>query len=102
MKNTQKNDTAFDESMRRLGGILANPSLVTSYQHTTPLLERARLRRMGLDRAQAKQILDGMCRHGVLDLGVREVIARVCLQQRVQPDEALRMLLRGENWPEEE
>ncbi|MCD7749532.1 MAG: hypothetical protein LUH42_05735 [Oscillospiraceae bacterium] len=95
----EKND--FDESLRRLGGILASPSLVLSYEHTTPLMERSWLRRLGLDKAQADEFIDLLCQHGLLDEGAKSVIETVCVQRRVTPGEAAALLLKGEGWPED-
>ena len=102
MEQKNRQNTALDESLRRLGGILASPSLVMSYEHTTPLLERGRLRRMGLSASQAKIMLDGLCEHGLLDRGAQAVILQVCRERDIEPAQALQMLLRGEGWPEEE
>ena len=102
MEHKNRQNTALDESLRRLGGILASPSLVMSYEHTTPLLERGRLRRMGLSAPQAKIMLDGLCEHGLLDRGAQAVILQVCREENVDPKQALELLLRGECWPEGE
>ena len=98
--NNEKN--ALDESLRRLGGIFASPSLVTSYEHTTPLLERSYLRRIGLSKAEASQLLEKLCEHGMLDGGARALLEKVCAERRISGRDAARMLLRGEGWPEEE
>lgn len=92
---------APDESLRRLGGILRSPSLVMSYGHTTPLAERAFLRRLGLSRTEADAFLEKMCERGVLDGGARELIGRVCAEKRITGGEAARLLLSGACWPEE-
>lgn len=101
MKN-EREKTAPDESLRRLGGILASPSLVTSYEHTTPLLERAFLRRLGLSRDEADLFLEKMCRHGLLDRGARPLVAEICAETGLSGGEAARLLLTNdERWPEE-
>lgn len=92
----------LDESLRRLGGILASPSLVMSYEHTTPRMERAWLRRLGLDRTEETAFLDLLCRHGLLDAGARAVIGDLCRRRGISPEEAVRSLLAGEGWPDEE
>lgn len=80
---------------------MASPSLVLSYEHTTPLLERSWLRRLGLNKEQADAFIDLLCQHGLLDQGARSVIEAVCLQRRVTPGEAAALLLQGEGWPED-
>jgi hypothetical protein len=97
-----KSKDSLDESMRRLGGILASPSLVTSYEHTTPLLERAWLRRAGLTREETKTFLSLLCQKGLLDIGAKAVVLDVCRRQHLEPKTALRRLLEGQDWPEEE
>ena len=97
-----KNTNALDESLRRLGGIFASPSLVLSYEHTTPLLERAFLRRVGLTKDEAGRFLEKMCEHGMLDGGAKPLLYRVCAEQGISGAEAARLLLRGEGWPEED
>lgn len=97
----KKEDRALDESLRRLGGILASPSLVMSYEHTTPRVERAWLRRIGLTRAEAAQFLERMCEHGALDGGAKPLVASVCARRGVPPREAARLLLAGECWDED-
>jgi hypothetical protein len=92
----------LDESLRRLGGILASPSLVTSYEHTTPLLERAWLRRVGLSRAESRAFLELLCQHGLLDVGAKAVVYGLCQRQRVTPQQGVRLLLAGQGWPEED
>lgn len=98
----RKNDRkALDESLRRLGGLLASPSLVTSYEHTTPLLERSWLRRIGLTREQADAFLERMCEHGKLDGGAKPLVAAVCRRRGVEPKQAALLLLAGEGWDED-
>ena len=101
MRNTDNHDS-LDESLRRLGGIFASPSLVLSYEHTTPLLERAFLRRVGLTKTEAWLFLEKMCEHGMLDGGARPLLYRVCADRGISGAEAARLLLRGEGWPEED
>ena len=97
----RKNNT-LDESLRRMGGILASPSLVTSYEHTTPLLERSWLRRMGLTKSETAELMEALCLHGLLDQGAKPLVAAVCASRRCTPAEAARLLIRGEGWPEED
>lgn len=99
MKDKQEKN-AMDESLRRLGGILASPSLVTSYGHTTPLLERAWLRRAGLSRAEAEEFLSMLCEKGLLDEGAKALVYGVCRERGLRPEQAVRLLLEGEGWPE--
>lgn len=98
-KENEKN--TLDESLRRLGGILASPSLILSYGHTTPLLERAWLRRLGLTKAETKMFLDELCRHGLLDEGAKAVVYDLCRRERMQPEAAVRRLLSGQGWPDD-
>lgn len=102
MGNDKRENSILDESMRRLGGILASPALVLSYGHTTPLLERSWLRRLGLTKEQTAEFMDLLCRHGLLDRGARAVVGQLCAQRRIQPAQAAAMLLAGEGWPEED
>lgn len=97
-KKHEKN--TLDESLRRLGGILASPSLILSYGHTTPLLERVWLRRLGLTKVEADSFLEELCRHGLLDEGARTVVYELCRRERIQPETAARRLLAGQGWPE--
>lgn len=99
-KKQEKN--TLDEAMRRFGGILASPSLVLSYQHTTPLLEWSWLRRQGLTKAEATDFLDELCRRGLLDTGAKEIVYDLCRRRQIHPSEAVRLLLAGDGWPEEE
>lgn len=92
----------LDESLRRLGGILGSPSLVLSYGHTTPLLERAWLRRAGLNAEEAARFMELLCLHGCMDEGARAVIERASREKGVAPGRAARMLLAGDGWPEED
>lgn len=100
--NDEKSRDVLDESLRRLGGILDSPSLVLSYEHTTPLRERAWLRRAGLTKGEAAAFLEELCRRGRLDEGARSLTERVCRERRLAPREAVRLLLAGEGWPEDE
>ena len=100
--NDEKNRDGLDESLRRLGGILDSPSLVLSYEHTTPLRERAWLRRAGLTKDEAAAFLEELCRRGRLDEGARSLTERVSRERRIPPREAVRLLLSGEGWPEDE
>lgn len=81
---------------------MASPSLVLSYEHTTPLLERSWLRRLGLNKRQTDEFMDLLCLHGLLDKGARSVIEAVCVRRRITPMEAAALLLQGEGWPEED
>lgn len=99
---TNKNEKSIlDESLRRLGGILASPSLLLNHAHTTPLLERSWLCRQGLTKEEATAFLDEMCRRGLLDGGAKEVVYDLCRRRRIHPPEAAKLLLAGEGWPEE-
>jgi hypothetical protein len=100
--NTKRTNDGLDESLRRLGGILASPSLVTSYEHTTPLLERAWLRRVGLSGAEARTFLELLCQHGLLDVGAKAVVYGLCQRRQITPQKAARLLLEGQGWPEED
>lgn len=93
--------SVMDESLRRLGNILASPWLATGYTRTEPRPERAWLRRAGLSRREAEAFLALLCEHGLLDEGARAVVERVCRRRRLPPDEAVRLLLRGEGRPED-
>lgn len=97
-KKNEKN--ILDESLRRLGGILASPSLALSYGHTTPLLEKSWLRRQGLTAEEADAFLDEMCLRGLLDEGARWVVEDLCARCRIHPREAVKRLLAGDGWPE--
>ena len=85
-----------------MGSILASPWLATTYSATEPRLERAWLRRAGLTKDEAALFLDMLCRRGLLDSGARAVVEGVCLVRGIAPEAALRLLMRGEAWPEEE
>lgn len=100
MKKNEKN--TLDESLRRLGGILASPSLILSYEHTTPRMERAWLRRLGLKKQEADAFLEELCRRGLLDEGARAVVYDLCRREQIPPEEAARRLLEGYGWPTEE
>lgn len=97
----KKEKSTLDEALRRLGGILASPSLILSYGHTTPLLEKSWLRRLGLTKAECEVFLDKLCRHGLLDEGAKSVVYDLCRRRQIHPAEAARLLLAGEGWPEE-
>lgn len=99
--NEKNGKNALDESLRRLGGILASPSLVMSYEHTTPLLERSFLRRLGLTKDEAAQFIEKMCEHGLLDGGAKPLVERLCVEKRISGAEAARLLLVDIGWPEE-
>ncbi len=92
----------MDESLRRLGNIMASPWLATAHVRTEPRIERAWLRRAGLTRAEAERFLEMLCRRGLLDCGARAVVEDVCRARKTTPERAVRMLLDGEGWPEEE
>ena len=90
----------MDNALRRLGGIIASPSLVLSYGHTTPRMERAWLRRLGLSREESETFLDMLCCRGLLDDGAQSVVYDLCRRKGVTPEAAARLLLQGEGWPE--
>lgn len=97
----KKEKSILDESLRRLGGILASPSLALCYSHTTPLLERGWLRRLGLTKEEASAFLDELCRRGLLDEGAKAVVYDLCRRRQIHPPEAAKLLLAGEGWPED-
>lgn len=99
MKQKHENDT-MDNALRRLGGILASPSLVLSYGHTTPRMERAWLRRLGLSKEEIGAFLEALCCHGLMDEGAQAVVYGLCRRRGLQPEAAARLLLQGEGWPE--
>lgn len=89
-----KDDSALDKALRRLGGILASPSLLLHYGSSTPALETAALRRLGLDKKEAADLLDLLCRQGRMDEGARTVLEEEALRRHCRPAEAARALLR--------
>lgn len=99
---TKEEKSALDRGLRRMGSILASPWLVTAYSATEPRLERAWLRRAGLTKDEAALFLDMLCRRGLLDRGARSVVEEVCLARKIAPEAAIRLLMNGEAWPEEE
>lgn len=98
----KRENSDLDESLRRLSGILASPSLALCYGHTTPLAERAWLHRAGLTGAQAEELMDMLCRRGLMDVGARQVAEALCARRRIRPEQAVQLLLRGEGWPEDD
>lgn len=95
-----KEKSSLDESLRRLGGILASPSLLLHYEHTTPALERSYLRRIGLDKAEREAFLDYLCRTGQMDEGARAVLEPEAFRRGCAPAELARRLIK-EQPPEE-
>ena len=89
-----KEKSSLDESLRRLGGILAAPSLLLHYEHTTPALERGYLRRIGLDEAEREAFLDYLCRTGQLDEGARAVLEPEAFRRGCTPAELARRLMK--------
>lgn len=63
-----------NESRRRFFGILAAPTLAMHYTHTTPMLEKSYLRRIGLEKTEADDFLALLCEAGRLDEGARAVL----------------------------
>ena len=100
MREKENEISLMDESLRRLGGILKSPSLVMSYEHTTPLAEKTWLRRLGLTKEETSRLIGMMCEYGVLDQGARALVIEVCRRKNVSGAEAARLLLKGECWPE--
>lgn len=88
-----KEKSSLDESLRRLGGILAAPSLLLHYSHTTPALELAYLRRIGLTKAEREAFVDLLCRRGQMDEGGRALLEPEALRRGCHPAEAARRLL---------
>ena len=84
----------LDESLRRLGAIIAAPSLLLHYGHTTPALEGAYLRKIGLDKQEKDAFLDLMCRRGLLDEGARSVLEAEAFRRGLRPAELARQMLR--------
>lgn len=77
-----------DAGRRRFFAILASPSLALHYTHTTPALELSYLRRIGLDKHEADELLALMCERGCMDEG-----ARALLETGGDPAENARRLL---------
>lgn len=55
-------------------GILSCPSLALHHTHTTPSLEIAYLRRIGLDKKEADAFVSLMCERGCFDDGARALL----------------------------
>ncbi len=89
-----KEKSSLDESLRRLGGILAAPSLLLHYEHTTPGLEQSYLRRIGLDKAEREGFMDYLCRTGRLDEGARAVLEPEACRRGCLPAELARQLMK--------
>lgn len=62
------------DSRRRFFAILAAPSLALHHTHTTPMLELAYLRRIGLSKTEADDFLALMCERGCMDEGARALL----------------------------
>lgn len=85
--------SSLDKSLRRLGGILAAPSLLMHYGHTTPALEMAYLRRIGLTKDEREAFMDLLCRQGQMDEGVRALLEPEALRRGCIPAEAARQMM---------
>ena len=92
-----KEKSILDESLRRLGGILAAPSLLLHYGHTTPALERSYLRRIGLNKAEQDAFMDYLCRRGCLEEGARALLEPEALCRGCSPAVLARQWLAEEN-----
>lgn len=85
-----ENKKGSDAGRRRFFAILASPSLALHHTHTTPALELAYLRRIGLTKSEADDFLALMCERGCLDDG-----ARALLEGGGDPAAQARRLLAG-------
>ncbi len=90
----------LDKSLSRLGAIFAAPSLLLHYTHTTPALERAYLRRIGLNKDERTAFMDELCLRGLLDEGARALVEPEALRRGCDLGAAARHLL--SDWTKEE
>lgn len=63
-----------NESRRRFFAILAAPTLAMHHTHTTPMLEKSYLRRIGLGKQETDDFLALLCESGRFDEGARAVL----------------------------
>jgi len=79
---------------------ITEPLVEEARTHTSPGIERSVLLRMGFSSAEAKQLVDGMHRQGLLGHGAGHLILRLALGKGITVRAAGEALLNGQHWQE--
>ncbi|MCK9217722.1 MAG: ornithine aminomutase subunit alpha [Firmicutes bacterium] len=76
------------------------PMLEMGYKNTTPAIERSILLRMGFSSLEAKPIVEGVMKKGLMGKGAGNVVWRLSKKLGVPAREAGLALAEGKHWDE--
>ena len=77
---------------------VVEPLIEEARRHTTPSIERSVLLRMGLSSIEAKRLVDGLTRRGLLGHGAGRLVLELAEAKSITVREAAEALLHGRYW----
>jgi len=79
---------------------ITEPLVEEARTHTSPGIERSVLLRMGFTSAEAKQLVDGMHKQGLLGHGAGHLVLQMANRKGLTVRAAGEALLNGQHWQE--
>lgn len=83
-----------------LANQIVKPLVDLAYTHTSPAIERSVLLRMGFSSIEAKPIVEGIEKLGLLGKGAGNVVLRLAKSKNIPYRDAGLLLVDGKSWDE--
>jgi D-ornithine 4,5-aminomutase subunit alpha len=93
-------DEALHSRFWELVQCITEPLVEEARTHTSPGIERSVLLRMGFSSAEAKQLVDGIHKQGLLGHGVGHLVLQLAKRKGLTVRAAGEALLNGQYWQE--
>ncbi|CCJ34656.1 MULTISPECIES: ornithine aminomutase subunit alpha [Caloramator] len=93
-------DEELERRFWQLAEEIVKPLVELAYNHTSPAVERSVLLRMGFSSIEAKAIVEGVMKLGLLGKGAGNVVYRLAKKKNLPIREAGLLLVEGKAWEE--
>ncbi|SEF91958.1 D-ornithine 4,5-aminomutase S subunit [Caloramator fervidus] len=93
-------DEELEKRFWQLAEEIVKPLVELAYTHTSPAVERSVLLRMGFSSIEAKAIVEGVMKLGLLGKGAGNVVYRLAKKKNIPIREAGLLLVEGKCWEE--
>lgn len=93
-------DEQLKERFWELANKIVEPMLEMGYKYTTPAIERSVLLRMGFSSLEAKPIVEGVIKKGLMGKGTGNIVWRLSKKLGISVREAGVALAEGKYWDE--
>ncbi len=94
----QLSDQELEQRFWKLTDSIVRPLVELASEHTSPAIERSVLLRMGFSSIEAKSLVDGIAKKGLLGKGAGHVVVRLARAHQLSIRDAGLALVEGKLW----